>query len=67
MKLGPTGKFPEGKVSKDDEGELSFAVGKDGGNVVVNFGAPVVWFSMPPHLARKFAASLIEFADKASQ
>jgi hypothetical protein len=48
--MGPTGKFPQGKVHANDEGELVIGVAADvaHGQVVVNFGTPVAWFALPP-------------------
>ena len=37
--VGPTGKFPEGKVCDRDEGEIAFAVGVEDGKIVLNFGS----------------------------
>lgn len=64
MKLGATGKFPEGKSHKDDEGGLTFAVGLDGNNIAIQFGTPVTWFSMPPRIARQLAETLANYASK---
>lgn len=67
MKLGGTGNFPDGKSRNDDEGELAFAIGVEDRLVSIQFGKPVAWFSMPPALARQFAAVLIQNADKAEK
>lgn len=58
-KLGGTGDFPQGKLNGSDEGGISFAVGEDGGNVVINFGTPVAWLGMPPQQAVALAELLI--------
>jgi hypothetical protein len=57
-KLGPTGKFPNGKLSPDDEGEICFSVGAHNGHVIINFGHPVVWTAFPPDDALKFADAI---------
>jgi hypothetical protein len=62
-KLGPTGRFPEGKLTPNDEGEIAFAVGALKGKVVVNFGSPVASLGMSPDQARKLAGSLLEKAN----
>jgi len=62
-KLGPTDKHPNGKLNKDDEGEIRFAVGSHDGNVILDFGSPVAWVGMPPPLARQLAAMLIRHAN----
>lgn len=65
IKLGPTGKFPEGKLNDGDDGELQFAVGNKDGNVVLIFGVPTKWLAMPPDKARAFAQGLLLQADYA--
>lgn len=63
--VGPTGQFPEGKMSKHDEGEIIFAVGHPNGKVVIDFGSPVAWVGMNPQQAIAVANSLITHAKKA--
>jgi hypothetical protein len=59
-KLGPTGKFPNGKLGPGDKGELQFAIGEQHGNVVIDFGRTAVTFlAMPPDQAVAFAEVLI--------
>jgi hypothetical protein len=60
--LGPTGKFPHGKLNATDEGELTIAIGKEAGNVVVEFGTPTAWVAMPPDRALAFAAVIVKHA-----
>jgi len=67
MKLGATGKHPQGKLNKDDEGELTFAVAHDDGNVIINFGTPVAWLAMDPQLTADFAATLLRHAREAAR
>lgn len=62
-KLGATGKFPQGKISKEDEGELQFGVTHDHAHVIVNFGKPVSWLGMDPQLARRLGGMLIKHAN----
>ena len=63
--VGPTGQFPEGKMSKHDEGEIAFAVGHPNGKVVIDFGSPVAWVGMEPMQAIALANTLISHAKKA--
>lgn len=63
--IGPTGKFPHGKLNPDDQGETGIAVHADAGNVRVDFGTAVTWFAMPPELARTLATTLTHYADEA--
>ena len=60
--LGPTGRFPEGRLTANDEGELALAVGVLKGKVVITFGEPVASVGMSPKQARDLAASLIQKA-----
>lgn len=62
-KIGPTGRFPQGKMSPADDGELAFGVARDSqGNVHINFGKPVSWLAMPPELAIEMAKMLLRHA-----
>lgn len=58
FKLGATGRFPEGKIREDDEGELRAAIGVNNGQVVIDFGKSVAWLSLPPDAARNLALTL---------
>jgi hypothetical protein len=64
-KLGPTGKFPDGKLGEGDEGELQLAIGTKDGKVVLSFGRPVSWIGMPPKEARKLAVFMMARANEA--
>lgn len=61
--LGPTGKFPAGKISEDDCGQMRVGITHENGNVIVDFGAPMVWIGMPPHQAREFAQAILLHAE----
>ena len=65
--FGATGKFPRGKIDSSDEGELQFGIAAAKGNVIINFGKPVVWIGVPPEMAREMAASLLKNADEADK
>lgn len=58
--LGPTGKFPHGKITPDDEGELKIGLLAKGGKIVLVFGKAVTWIGLPPEDAKKMAMSLLE-------
>ena len=63
MKLGQTGKYPDGSLGRTDEGELTMAVSVDTyGNVRLDFGKPVAWMAMPPALAISLAQLLLKHA-----
>jgi len=62
--FGATGEFPDGELGPGDEGELSFGITADQGNVILIFGKQVEWLGMPPDVARALAEKLIEKADE---
>lgn len=61
--LGPTGEFPHGKLSEDDEGALRVAISHDDAhNVRIEFGAQVAWFAFPRESAVDFALCILKHA-----
>lgn len=62
-KLGATGKFPEGKLNDNDEGEIKMAVGVENKKVIINFGKQVAWVGFSSEQARELAESLSKKAD----
>lgn len=60
--LGPTGKFPRGKLTERDEGETRIAIGSSNGAVVMDFGKPTAWIGFTPEQADEIAESLREHA-----
>ena len=60
--LGATGKFPDGKMSAEDEGELQLGVAHDQDNVVIDFGTPTAWIALPREMAIDFAKIIVEHA-----
>lgn len=64
--IGPTGKFPKGKLNKDDEGELGMRIGTDekNGKVIIDFGSPVHWIGLDADDALKMAELLTNSANK---
>jgi hypothetical protein len=64
---GPTGDFPHGKLSDDDEGGINVALSRfrapDGESMVrLDFGKPVAWVTLPNEEAIRFAMSMLKFA-----
>jgi len=59
---GALGDFPEGKLTKTDEGAIQFAVGEKDGKVVLDFGTPVVWLGLNPQQAADLASLLLKRA-----
>lgn len=60
--LGPTGRFPGGKLTANDEGEIRLAVGSLEGKVVLNFGTPIASLGMTPGQALSLGHSLVRQA-----
>lgn len=69
MKLGASGRFPQGKLNADDEGELAMAIAYDPkeGVVKLHFGKPVAWLGLPPKEAVQLANLLLLHAGKAHE
>lgn len=61
-KLGPTGDFPDGKLSENDKGALNFAIGQDHGFVAMAFGADICGLWLEPQDAVRVALALIQKA-----
>lgn len=60
--IGALGEHPKGKLTKDDEGAILFAIGEHDGKVVIDFGTPVHWLGMTPQEAAEFASTLLRKA-----
>lgn len=58
--LGSTGRFPHGKLTVHDEGEIAFAVLVKDGKVVIDFNHPVHWLGMIPEQAIDLGELLIK-------
>lgn len=70
-KLGPTGDYPHGKLSEDDEGGINVAlshhIAPDGARMVrLDFGKPVAWLSLPREQAVAFALLILKHAGATS-
>lgn len=55
---GPTGKFPQGKLTENDEGELTIAIGHKDGKIVLDFGTPTAWVGFDADQADQIADAL---------
>lgn len=64
---GSLGNFPEGQLTKTDEGAIQFAVGEKDGKVVLDFGTPVVWVGLNPQQAADLASLLLKRAREAGR
>ncbi len=66
-KLGATGRYPDGKVTEHDEGEIRFAVLERSGKVFFDFGKPVRWIGMTGAQAIDLGRILIKRGRKAAK
>ena len=59
--LGATGRFPQGKLSDEDEGELKIGVAFDrvDGIIKLAFGKPIAWLGLPPAEAVELGKTLL--------
>jgi hypothetical protein len=59
-------KWPEGRISGDDDGETRIAISADvaHGVVLIAFEHPTPWIAMKPADARVLAAKIIEKSDE---
>ncbi len=62
--LGATGKYPEGALTEDDEGELRVGVTVADGKVVLAFGKPIDWIGFGAEQARDIAQTLLNRAQE---
>lgn len=62
-------KFPEGRLSGDDDGDITFKIGGDlDRNIVaIEYAKPVTWVAMPPQQAIELAQMLIKHARAVSK
>ena len=57
--------YPNGKLSEQDEGALSFAVSSMGDKVVISFGEPTSWVGFTADQAAELGVLLIKRAKEA--
>lgn len=62
--LGPTGKFPHGHLTEQDEGEIAFAVFNKDDKVVIDFSHLVHWLGMTKEQADELGRLLIKQAEE---
>jgi|GEM_PF-1990436 len=62
--IGPTGNFPQGKLTAKDEGEYKFMVATIKDKVVINFGRSIAWIAMNRNEALDLARILKKRAKK---
>jgi uncharacterized Zn-binding protein involved in type VI secretion len=59
---GAIGAYPNGMLTKSDEGSIQFAIGEVDGKVVIDFGTPVAWLGMTPQEAADLTSSILRAA-----
>lgn len=64
---GNTGRFPQGKLTPHDEGEIQFAIGVKDHKVCLDFGTPCKWIGLEPQQAMELAQSLVKQAREAAR
>jgi hypothetical protein len=63
MKLGATGKYPQGSYGRHDEGELAIGITRDRyGNIRIDFGNPVAWLAFSSEQGIELAKVLLKHA-----
>jgi hypothetical protein len=64
--LGPTGRYPNGKLGTDDEGELNIglAIAPNKRAVILHFGTAVSWIALDAKTARRLGEGLIDRSNK---
>lgn len=58
--LGASGKFPQGFLNEDDEGEIKIAITTDGEKVIIAFGKEVSWIGFTKEQAVEIGNLLIQ-------
>ena len=67
LPFGATGRFPDGQIGQQDEGEIQFGVAHDRKTkkIFINFGKPIQWMGCNSEQARYLAKTLWDHANKA--
>jgi hypothetical protein len=60
--LGATGRFPDGKLNAQDQGEIKIGVTVSDEKVVLAFGKPVEWIGFTREQAIQIGQTLIDRA-----
>ncbi len=62
--FGANGKYPQGHLNNEDEGELRLGIGHSDGKVIINFGKSVTWIAFDPEQAIEIACQILGTAKK---
>lgn len=64
MEPGPTGKFPNGKLQIDDQGELAIKLSCNDELIFMEFGALVSWIALRPDDVTALVKLLLMYRDR---
>lgn len=61
MAIGPTEKYPDGKIRQDDEGEIKIGVAlTPDGTTILTFGTSLQWLGLDEVTALQLAENIIK-------
>lgn len=60
MNIGKTGRWTQGKLNKDDNGELRMAIFEQNGKVIIDFGTELSWIGFDKNQAKELGNLLIK-------
>lgn len=65
-RIGPTGRFPRGRIGPHDEGEIQLAISTDVASqtIILHFGKATAWIGLGVAEARALADVLVKHADR---
>lgn len=63
QQLGATGKFSDGKITDNDEGEIVIGITEKDGRIIMKFGKQIEWIGFTKQQALDIAVSLIQKAN----
>lgn len=66
LQLGPTGRFPDGKLREDDCGETRLALGEYNKHVCIEFGVYTKWLALDPATAMTLGSEIVKLAQDIS-
>lgn len=63
--FGATGRYPDGKLNENDEGEIALGIATHEGKVIMNFGDnPIKWIGFTKEQAKLIGESLIKKSEE---
>lgn len=63
--FGATGRYPDGKLNENDEGEISLGIATHEGKVIMNFGDnPIKWIGFTKEQAKIIGEALIKKSEE---